>query len=111
MKLQVTLLFCGLVLIQLGELLKREKIHYGERIHNSNSSFYTFEWLTMVSIKDCIEACKSRKTCQYINYDVRPHLCALIRPQEGHKGNICPNTEIKPGYVYGNKSEWSMVCI
>ncbi|KAL4239464.1 hypothetical protein ACF0H5_000279 [Mactra antiquata] len=60
-----------------------------------------------VSKKDCVHACKAVEACEYINLDVRSHLCALVKVKNGREGRL-PVIGIKPGYIYMNKSEWNM---
>lgn len=93
----------------LSESLDLEQIHFGKRVQNSKDEdmeVYTFEWMTSVSIRDCMGACKSTKACEYINFEVRSHKCALIRANDS---KYVVKVSDKPGFIFGNKSEWSAV--
>lgn len=111
MKNIVTMLLSGMTLVQLSKSLM-EKLHFGKWLQNMNdgtSSFRTFEWLVNVSVMECVDACKSTKACKFINFEVRPHKCALIRTQQESDISYNENVGIKPGNIFGNKSEWNIV--
>ncbi|KAL4219935.1 hypothetical protein ACF0H5_020347 [Mactra antiquata] len=67
-----------------------------------DDGIYVFDWRLKVSIKQCVEACKATKACQFVNFEGRSHLCALIRSDK----EFTPVIEKKPGYILGIKSEW-----
>ncbi|KAL4229575.1 hypothetical protein ACF0H5_012614 [Mactra antiquata] len=108
-QLQVTSLWFFIMCRQISELLANEPIHFGHWVKSSNNDnnvdYYTFEWKIKVSKKDCVNACKSTEVCEYINFEVRSHLCALVTIKDDRKGRL-PVIEKKPGYIYMNKSEW-----
>lgn len=103
--------FCGVVFLQFSECFDKEQVHFRHWFQNSiqGTRFYTFEWMVKVSVKDCVDTCKSTQACEYINYAVRSHKCALVRSQTDSDDNSVADVEIKPGYIFGNKSEWMMV--
>ncbi|KAL4220627.1 hypothetical protein ACF0H5_021023 [Mactra antiquata] len=70
---------------------------------SKDTGVYVFDWRLRLSVTQCMKVCNETKACQFFNYESRPHLCGLIRTDEHSKVEV----EQKPGYVYGNKSEWT----
>ena len=67
----------------------------------------TYVTRDMSSMLTCIENCKLRKSCKFVNYEVRTKVCTL---------NICssPNIDnvtltLRRGFVCAVKSDWDMV--
>ncbi|KAL4223845.1 hypothetical protein ACF0H5_017310 [Mactra antiquata] len=79
-------------------------------MNNGGIEYVTFDWKTGVGKPECIEACKSTKACCYINFEVKSGLCALVRPRSEYVGTLGIEmvTERKPGYIFGDKSEWNV---
>ncbi|KAL4227370.1 hypothetical protein ACF0H5_012813 [Mactra antiquata] len=97
------ILIFGMYLFQFSDSFNKELYHFSRwlKLPEEQTGIYVFDWKLKVSIKQCKNACKSTKVCQYINYEGRTHLCALIR----NDGKDTPVIEIKPGYTFWNKSE------
>lgn len=105
------ILLYTIILRQLSKTLGTDKIRFGTWLRiltTEDNRLYPFDWLVKVSVKECVLACKSTKACQYMNYEVRAHKCALIRT-DNITENIEEHVVSKPGYIFGNKSEWSLV--
>lgn len=113
MTLPVDLAIFVIVLIQSTDSLDKEKVHFGKWLNvtstENEAGFYMFDWLVQDSVQKCVDECKSTKACQYINYEVRAHICVLIRRNVEQNNNDDPVVEIKPGHMFGNKSEWANV--
>ncbi|XP_045174068.2 uncharacterized protein LOC123535454 [Mercenaria mercenaria] len=80
-------------------------IHFGHSIKTdtiNNMDVYIFEMIMMKDIKKCIESCKTRKACKFFNFDHQAKLCYLIG------GNNTVWFERKPGFSFGNKTDWDM---
>ncbi|XP_053375211.1 complement factor H-like [Mercenaria mercenaria] len=58
--------------------------------------------IILEDIKKCIESCKTRKKCNFFNFENRAKLCYLI------EGNSTILPEKKPGFSFGNKTEWDL---
>ncbi|KAL4225863.1 hypothetical protein ACF0H5_013852 [Mactra antiquata] len=106
MKIQISIHFLGLFLFKSIDTRPDKLYHFNKWLKTTSGNkggFYTFDWLFKVSIKQCSDMCILTKACQYINYQPRPHLCSLIR----NDTDSTPIVETKPGYLFGNKSEWT----
>ncbi|XP_045173887.2 sushi, von Willebrand factor type A, EGF and pentraxin domain-containing protein 1-like [Mercenaria mercenaria] len=61
------------------------------------------------SLQDCIEDCKSRKRCHFINYQVRSHLCFSLGTNSSvtpSTGNMASKLTYMPGYLFSARKEW-----
>ncbi|KAL4226218.1 hypothetical protein ACF0H5_014203 [Mactra antiquata] len=97
----------GLILLRgVTDSKANRHYHFSKWIKTSktkNAGVYVFDWQLRLSVSQCMKVCNVTKACQFFNYETRPHLCGLIRIDESSKVEV----EQKPGYVYGNKSEWT----
>ncbi|KAL4219026.1 hypothetical protein ACF0H5_021609 [Mactra antiquata] len=109
---RIHLMLFWMMCLHISGLMTNEPIHFGYWVSSSNEDsgvdFYTFMWKIKVSKKDCVEACKATDACEYINFEVRSHLCALVKAKDNRNGRQ-PLIEMKPGYIYMDKSEWNVV--
>ncbi|KAL4229955.1 hypothetical protein ACF0H5_010346 [Mactra antiquata] len=115
MKHWIDILIYLLLWQQVTESAKLEKIYHAKFLQNSiegNSSVYTFETLLKVSVQQCVNACKTTKACEYINYERRHTKCDLLRTKDDtDTKTVKLEAETKPGCVFGNKSEWIEVSV
>ncbi|KAL4229339.1 C-type lectin domain 4 member F [Mactra antiquata] len=106
MKLSVGYIIYGLTLLQgISDSEANRHYHFSHWIKTSKTrgtGVYVFDWRLRLSVNQCMKVCQVTKACQFFNYETRPHLCGLIRTDELASVEV----EQKPGYVYGNKSEW-----
>ncbi|XP_045173242.2 attractin-like [Mercenaria mercenaria] len=63
---------------------------------------HTFEIMLLQNIKDCIEFCKTRRQCQFFNFDHQANVCYLI----GGNGTFV--SEKKPKFSFGKRTDWNM---
>ncbi|XP_053374918.1 sushi, von Willebrand factor type A, EGF and pentraxin domain-containing protein 1-like [Mercenaria mercenaria] len=87
------------------------EFHFARRMKtdfHDDMAVYNFETLTGQSINGCIELCKRKKRCKFINYERRPNLCFLIGIKNEANFQIGDYLEVKPGYYFGDKNEWNM---
>jgi hypothetical protein len=82
-------------------------------ILNSNAfddgSLYVIEFVTRRAINDCIDLCKAKKACKFINFYRLANLCSLIGVIGNKHVQIENYLEIAPGYYFGAKEKWNMV--
>ncbi|XP_060608049.1 uncharacterized protein LOC132760157 isoform X2 [Ruditapes philippinarum] len=101
--------------IFLDNYLLADKIHFSKwlRVNKNKTIISTFETISSISVGNCVNSCKARKRCEFINYNVHYKACfliGLINATDVHKLQQYNVTvlESKSGYVFGNKSEWKM---
>ena len=82
------------------QLTDLDKVHFSKQLFID--AFVTFR---LDNLKDCIDACKTRSKCSAINYKRSCGLCHLLEATGRNESDIRVAVE----YVYGNKSEWTMV--
>ncbi|XP_053374796.1 versican core protein-like [Mercenaria mercenaria] len=89
-----------------------KRYHFARRMnvdtHGVNMNVYSFETLAGQGIRDCIESCKAKKLCKFINFDRRGKLCFLIGVKNDAILSVENYLEVKPGFYFGAKQEWSM---
>lgn len=86
-----------------------DKVHFSKWIKTEPSNpwnVYYFDIFLQIRIEDCIQECKARKMCRYINYIPNAHVCFLVAvnntTQEAY-------IETKAGFILGRKLDWDMV--
>lgn len=84
-----------------------DKLHFGQRVVVSDT--YNLEpvirrALSGVSVNQCIEECKGRQFCDYVNYHARAYVCYII--QSGQAPTTVEDTQ----YVYARHEDLTLVC-
>ena len=75
-------------------------------------NIYVFKTVLNKGLNHCVEECKARKNCEYINFEIRTRICYLIGVNVIDGGTLNGHNErihTKQGYVFGKKEEWNMV--
>lgn len=71
---------------------------------------YVLEVITKQAVNNCVNFCKAKTACKYINYYRPANVCFLV----GVIGNIQIAKEnfleSAPGFYFGAKEDWDMVC-
>lgn len=86
-------------------MVAMDTLHFNKYVVTAENSYGVSILMTLnsFSLQQCIYECKSTRDCSYINYLARFQLCHVIM------GDHVTVILEKPGYVYGNKSQWEMV--
>ncbi|XP_045159770.2 versican core protein-like [Mercenaria mercenaria] len=91
-----------------------DKTHFSKWIKtDSDYSAKTFIFETILSqgIGHCVESCKAKKMCEYINFNVDADACFLIgvrNSQESSESSPDDRIEKKKGYILGKKKDWNL---
>jgi hypothetical protein len=76
-------------------------------------NIYIFETILMKGLDYCIESCKTKAMCEYINFKVNADVCSLIGMEKevSDESTFHPDEKIekKKGYVLGKKKDWDLV--
>jgi hypothetical protein len=85
---------------------------FARRLNVDNVNLYIADsHLSMYGINDCIDACKRRKNCRFINYEPRTKLCQMINTIKEETFTTADHLETVPGFYFGDKTWWNMVNI
>ena len=91
-----------------------EHYHFAKRIRTTDDgsmNLYTFETVLGIGIEQCVQTCKIKKRCKYINYRVPIHGCFLVGLVNNQHSSYEDVLEKKAGYVFANMSDWNMVLL
>jgi hypothetical protein len=75
-------------------------------------NIYIFETILIMGIDDCVEICKAKSMCKYVNFKVNGKVCSLIGVEENiQDAGFDPNNKIekREGYILGKKTDWDLV--
>ncbi|XP_060554845.1 uncharacterized protein LOC132715795, partial [Ruditapes philippinarum] len=82
---------------------------FARRLNVDNVNLYIADsHLSMYGINDCIDACKRRKNCRFINYEPRTKLCQMINTINEWTFTTADHLETVPGFYFGDKTWWNM---
>ena len=90
----------------------QERVYLNKKIDTDDdgSTVQVFETKQGLSANKCIEECKLRKRCRFVNYHKYAMLCymiGMIAKVDYH--DVTLNFSSSNGFIYADKSEWNMV--
>ncbi|XP_060552955.1 macrophage mannose receptor 1-like isoform X1 [Ruditapes philippinarum] len=71
-------------------------------------NIYIFETILMKGLDHCIESCKTKAMCEYINFEVNANMCSLIGVEKNVSDDPDEKIEKKKGHVLGKKKDWNL---
>ena len=90
-----------------------EKTHFSRWIKTDSEypkEIFIFEYILNKGIDYCIDSCKAKSMCKYINFHVNADLCSLIGVANSNETGLYDDKiETKKGYIFGRKQDWNMV--
>ncbi|XP_060588474.1 uncharacterized protein LOC132743896 isoform X2 [Ruditapes philippinarum] len=108
-KFSLLVLINAFLFVSLTISVQGLEFKFARRLNVDNVNLYIADsHLSMYGINDCIDACKRRKNCRFINYEPLKKLCQMINTIKEETFTTADHLETVPGFYFGDKTWWNM---